>query len=912
MLKRTGLLLLFICLTFFVRAQQDSSNVTLSGSIKDSETGEGLIGSTVLAKSGVGAVADLDGNFVLKLPKGEYTIEVSMIGYRKYTQKVKLYSNKKLDLKLENMVLDEVEVVANMAQIRETPVAFSSISATKIQEELGSRDIGMIANTTPGAYASSSGGGAGDSRVTIRGFDQTNIGVLVDGIPVNDMETGQVFWSNWDGLKDITKSMQIQRGLGASKLAVTSVGGTMNFITNGIEQKQQMTIKKEWGNNRHNLMGLSYNSGLINNKWGFTLAGTYKTGDGWADQTWTNAYSYFAKVQYMPTPKHIISIGANGAPQQHGQRVTQVPIAVYSKELSTKLGINTDSMLLAIKGSSKYTTPTQGSRDLTWNPDMGYVNGEVLGDRVNFYHKPLFNLNHFWTASSKVTVSTVVYASLGKGGGTRYTNGSNNTSPLRDTTTGYNDVQTIYNSNSTNINNSVSTTEHRSSVYLRSQNNDHNWYGGLSTVTIKMNKAFTLTSGIDLRYYKGFHYDKIYNLIGGDYILDYSDKNENPFQIKNYARRSGDKIVRNFDATVKWGGLFLQGEYKKDRLSAFLTVNGGYTGFQRVDYFKKKDIVLSDTTIYTAVGYADSVLHNGTYYYNDSKEARYATRGFKWFPNYTFKGGANYNLNDHHNVFINLGYMSVAPKLNNIFDANNREYKDVKNQEIESFEIGYGLKQSTFFANVNLYYTLWKNKPLTRSNVGPDLLSFNINGLNSQYTGIEFDGTYKLFKQLEIEGLFSFADWTYTSASTVYLLDGNDIPLDTISFSAKGVHVSDAAQTQVGAAVRYTFKGFYIKPRFTYFGRNYSNFDPLTLTDDNRDRESWKMPSYYLMDLNLGYEIPFGPFKLNIYGTCNNLLNTMYINDGRNNSNGTGFGATNATVFFGTGRTYIFGTKLTF
>ncbi|MBK8368280.1 MAG: carboxypeptidase-like regulatory domain-containing protein [Bacteroidetes bacterium] len=192
MLKRTSLLFVFICFVFVANAQ-DSLNVTLSGSIKDSETGEGLIGATVLAKVGVGVVADLDGNFILKLPKGEYAIEVSMLGYRKYSQKIKLYSNKKIDVKLENTVLDEVEVVANIAQIRETPVAFSSITATKIQEELGSRDISMIANTTPGAYASSSGGGSGDSRVTIRGFDQTNIGVLVDGIPVNDMETGAVF-----------------------------------------------------------------------------------------------------------------------------------------------------------------------------------------------------------------------------------------------------------------------------------------------------------------------------------------------------------------------------------------------------------------------------------------------------------------------------------------------------------------------------------------------------------------------------------------------------------------------------------------------------------------------------------------------------------------------------------------------
>lgn len=422
--------ILFCCfISSFAINAQDTSRVTLSGTIKDSETGEGLIGATVLVKSGVGAVADLEGNFKLQLPKGDYTIEVSMLGYSKYVQKIKLYAHKKIDVKLENRVLDEVEVVANVAQVRETPVAFSSISATKIQEELGSQDISMIANTTPGAYASSSGGGSGDSRVTLRGFDQRNIGVLVDGIPVNDMENGQVYWSNWDGLKDITKTLQIQRGLGASKLAISSVGGTMNFITNGIEQKQQLTVKKEWGNNMYNLMALSYNSGLINNKWGFTLAGTYKSGDGWAEGTWTNAYSYFAKIQYMPNSRHIISIGANGAPQSHGQRSSKMQIVVYDKEYAKKLGVNSDSVLRSWvvnangtpnNSSIKYTTPTQGNRDLRWNPDQAMLNGNMFNDKINYYHKPLFNLNHFWKISEKTNLSTVVYASIGKGGGTGY------------------------------------------------------------------------------------------------------------------------------------------------------------------------------------------------------------------------------------------------------------------------------------------------------------------------------------------------------------------------------------------------------------------------------------------------------------------------------------------------------------
>ena len=113
--------------------------------------------------------------------------------------------------------MDEVVVKADVAKTRETPIAFSKLTAKQLSEDLGTRDLPMVLNSTPGAYATEQGGGAGDARVSIRGFDQRNIAVLVDGVPVNDMENGQVYWSNWDGLGDITRYMQVQRGLGASE-----------------------------------------------------------------------------------------------------------------------------------------------------------------------------------------------------------------------------------------------------------------------------------------------------------------------------------------------------------------------------------------------------------------------------------------------------------------------------------------------------------------------------------------------------------------------------------------------------------------------------------------------------------------------------------------------------------------------
>ena len=79
-----------------------------------------------------------------------------------------------------------------------------------MQLRLASRDIPMALETIPGVYASEQGGGAGDSRVTVRGFTARNVGTLINGVPVSDMENGG-FWSNWDGLGDATASIQVKK-----------------------------------------------------------------------------------------------------------------------------------------------------------------------------------------------------------------------------------------------------------------------------------------------------------------------------------------------------------------------------------------------------------------------------------------------------------------------------------------------------------------------------------------------------------------------------------------------------------------------------------------------------------------------------------------------------------------------------
>ena len=904
----------FIAL-FLVNFVFGQAKVTVSGTVSDKETKETLIGVLVACDNKVFARTDADGKYTLQVEANKsHEFKLTYIGFDTLILKVNVAAvavKKDFFLMASEKQIDEVVVSAEVAKTRETPIAFSKLTLKQIQEELGTRDLPMLLNSTPGAYATEQGGGAGDARVSIRGFDQRNIAVLVDGVPVNDMENGQVYWSNWDGIGDITRYMQIQRGLGASKLSIVSVGGTMNIVTKGIDSKMSVYAKQEVNNYGLYKTSFGYNTGLLKGNWGVTVAGARKWGSSYADATFDDAWSYFVKVQ-KKFKKHLFSLGVNGAPQSHGQRTTRLPIAVINQGLSDKAGVNYMQSLdsLALISSAGFTTPTQGARGIRYNPNYGMLNGKEFNEKVNFFHKPQINLTHLWEPSEKLNLTNVVYMSIGTGGGT-----SMKSTPARDTTTGLYDFQTIYDFNSVNISSLYSATEHVSSNYLRAANNDHKWVGLLSTLNYKFNKNFTSMLGVDARYYKGSHYQSVYDLMGGDYAIDNTDKNQ-PKGANNlgYAiKRSGDKVAYYNDATVKWLGLFGQVEYKKNKWSTFITGSVSETGYQRIDYYKKKDLVFADTTMIQAVGYGDTVTYNGNKYTNTSSEARFATTDEKWFLGATIKGGANYNIDKNHNVFFNTGYLNIAPKLNTVFDNNNREFLEIKNQKVTSVELGYGFKSKSFSANVNVYYTLWKNKPpqFTPTIVTADgTFSYNINGLDALHRGIELDFIYKILPNLDFEGLASVGDWKTISGSMVTITDNDNNVIATVDFSAKDVHVGDAAQLQLGSSLRYeVIKNLYFKLRYTYFGKNYANFDPITLVGANKDRESWQMPSYALLDLNFGYEMKLWKLKTTINGGFMNILNAVYITDAQNGAN---FDGATSTVFVGMGRRFNVGLKVMF
>jgi len=911
---------------------------TLSGKITDSDLLEPLIGVTVYAGE-KGAVTDFNGDYNLELPNGTHQITYTYVGFEDRIETIVVDgASVRKDIRMgeSSEVLTEVVVTADIAIERRTPVAFSNIPTVRIQEELASRDIPMLLNSTPGVYATETGGGDGDARVTIRGFNQRNVAVMLDGIPVNDMENGWVYWSNWFGLDMVTKTMQVQRGLGASKLAIPSVGGTINILTKGIESRQGGRLRQTIGNDGFLQTNFGYTSGRLKNGWGISTAASYKQGNGWVDGNYTKGYFYYLRID-KELGNHLFSLSGFGAPQQHGQRSFRSRIQDFDIEYAKEAGVPAE---IAETGADMGLQWNQHINDLErWTSnsegDTLRADVEAFNTRKNYYHKPQFSFRHFWQPTEKTSLSNVAYVSIGNGGGV-------GTTGINSSGIGVPNLQTAYNNNSTV---SIFTGGDKiSSGILRASVNNHFWVGGLSTFNHDLSETLKLSGGLDVRYYKGEHYRTVYDLLGGDYFR--SQRNARISQGDSQLKE-GDRYFYNYNGYVGWAGLFSLLEYTKDNLSAFVNLSFAETGYSLDDFIYHKQLDIDGENFY--ISYADPVIYDGTMYTVDrpnpsdvatasaqnltidSTSARNQRVDWQWKPSYTFKAGVGYNINKSRRVFMNLGYLSRAPRYNNVingsygqdvinsvtgFNANLGKYylaESTKNEIIVAVEGGYGFKSEKFSANLNGYLTNWNNKPLDRlpvvlsdpSDPDSERITVNVNGISARHMGIELDFAVKPMDDLTIEGLASFGDWIWNSAAETALPDGS-----TYSFDAKGVHVGDAAQTQLGAMVRYEpVKGLYFKLRGTYFGRNFAAFNPEDLQGANGGRESWQMPDYFLTDFHSGYNFKINKIRMGLRFNVLNLLDMKYIGDATNNDgflspNYSDFDAKSAAVFFGQGRRF--------
>ena len=908
----TGLMFLMVSTAF--------AQGKVTGTVTD---GKGsLPGANIVIKGTKIAVStDFDGKFSINTTTNSGELVISFIGYKSKTVKFNgATSVGTVALVADDNQLQEIVVrssVVDVAKDRKTPVAVSTIKAAEIQEKLGSQEFPEILANTPSVYATKSGGGFGDSRINIRGFSQENIAVLVNGVPVNDMENSKVYFSNWAGLGDVTSALQVQRGLGSSKLAISSVGGTINFITRTSDMKEGGKISTIVGNDNYIKNQVSYNTGKMKNGLSASILLGHTYGDGYVDGTKGVAGNYFIALGYEFSPKSDIQFTFTGAPQWHHNRFGNVTIAD------------------AIKYGNGVDEP-----NVKYNPDWGFLNGEEYNMRRNYYHKPIASVNWDYKFNDKTKLSSVFYGSWGRGGGSNGTGGikGKNYSTLTRTSTGLVNYDLIQAWNSgqptalgtrtqtsgayQNTFSSGSATDLSTGISRINSVNSHNWYGTVINLNNKLTSELTLDLGIDARTYSGYHYTNISDLLGATNFKDAtSNKNslntvlsttyESTPSLNPFANVTNqEKISFNNDGNVRWYGVFTQLEYSKNNLSAFVQGSISQQGFQRVDHFKYLQAdPLSETDYENIIGY-------------------------------NVKGGVNYNLNDKMNLFVNGGVYSKQPNFGTVYPNNASVLNtNLTNEKVASVEVGYGYRSSIFTANLNAYYTTWNDRYFrltdsSSSNIGG---YFDFTGVGEVHTGVELELNAKPVDKLVINGMLSVANWEYNgeSVSNVYNAAGEPFAGSTPkTLYLDGVKVGDAAQMTASIGATYeVVNNLKLDANYRMVDKLYAAISPSAAFTSTTNKGTLQLPNYGLLDTGVSFKLPVGKAKsdsVNFRLNINNVLDKIYIAESRTNIFADDFvsgtsGPTHASsnnlyngiaksnaVYFGFGRTWNFGISYNF
>ena len=892
------------------------------------EDGEPIIGATITVPgTSIVGTTDIDGRFTLNVPKGK-DIHVNYIGYKPLNIKAAADLGE-ITMAIESQMLQDVVVTQSIARTRRTPVAVSAVDAATLDMKLGNQELPEVLKTTPGVWATKDGGGFGDAKINIRGFKSSNTAPMVNGVPVNDMEWGGIYWSNWSGLGDVISSMQVQRGLGATIISSPSFGGTINMITKGLDAKKGGTAWYGLGNDNSMNYGISFSTGLMKNGWALTFLGSRKTGDGYIQGTEFEQYNYFLNISKRINDKNQISLTVTGAPQTHYKRNSNDGLSI--EEWQTV---------------GNYMPKGQAYR---YNPTYGFgLNGERKSSQYNVYNKPVMMLNHVWQINHTSSLSSVLYASIGSGYGssgqgaqigtgtsTYYSywygssNGKLNWNTIEDNGVTYSlrhgngmfayDQIQLMNQNST-----------KGSLMVMSNSvNNHKWFGGVSNYKNELTDNLSITAGVDVRYYYGEHTNEISDLYNGAYFIDsYRSASNNLRTFANEADKLayqnkklgvGDVVYRDWDSRIWQEGVYAQAEYQA--------------------FDKKLNLVLA--------GAAN--LNTYTRYENF-----YANEADKKSPSKTFfagnvKAGANYNIDRNNNVFVNGGYITRAPYLQYgvfVSPANSNAINpNPKNEKVEAVEVGYEYHSPKFTAQLNGYYTMWKDRTLIATGTleyENDRYTATMNGVDSRYMGLELNFVYKPTKWFELSGMFAYADNTWQNDPVGYYYNSQGQALASLgsrnepaaittpfaedhiyaTINQKGIKVGGSAQTTGAIGVQFKpFKGFRIGGDWLCNARNYSDFklsnsSNSTAIDYKKPlqiQKPWEIPFGNQLDLNASYNFPVTDgvrctFSANVY----NAFNNYYIMDAYTDHSTVGTWQNAYQVFYSYGRTFNLRVKLNF
>ena len=387
---------MFRCFAVFLLASftfTTAHATNLTGRVTDAETGATLNGVNVRVQGTQHTnISTNDGVYRLAdLKPGTYIVLFSHVGYQPHRTPIEIpQSGLTLDIRLAPATLpgQTVTVTATRAVDRESPVAFTNLDRREIDTRFHVQGIPTVLSEMPSSTSySEAGNNIGYTYLTLRGFDQRRVSVMVNGIPQNDPEDHNVYWVNFPDLASSLEDVQVQRGAGSAFYGPAAIGGSINLVTDRFSPDPKVTLTTGYGSYDTRKVGLTLNSGLLDNGWALNAHLSKTMTDGYRHGAWVDFLSYFAGAAHY-TPRSTTRIHVYGS-------------------------LNRDH--LNFYGTERYQTINGRRTDVLADRNLRRQNPIVGNDEIEDFHQPHVEiLSEFALDEGKTLHNSLFYV---QGGG---------------------------------------------------------------------------------------------------------------------------------------------------------------------------------------------------------------------------------------------------------------------------------------------------------------------------------------------------------------------------------------------------------------------------------------------------------------------------------------------------------------
>ena len=714
-----------------------------------------------------------------------------------------------------------------------------------------------------------------EMRFNVRGYDSKYADVYLNGIRFNDALTGYGPWSLWSGMNDATRNQESAAGLTTTDYGVGGFGGATNINARASQMRKGFRASVSGGNQMYNFRAiLSYASGLMDNGWSYAFSvSTRQGGNGYVDGVYYNSYGYFAAVEKQFNKQHRLSLMVLGTPQQRGaqQASTQEAYDMFgSTYYNPNVGIQDGKLrntrvrrshepivmfnyYYDINEKTRLTAATSvrfgfnGYSALTWkdgtDPRPDYYRylpsnytSQIMTDANGF---GAFFANNATELANRGLLEEAALALRSGAPGVATTgifNASSNdqifsylqgAADARSIWTGRMDFDAMINSNK-NGSTSPYAAGHRSNYMIEERHTDQIDYNFVANISHDFNANHHILAGVKARVNRTEYYDKIKDLLGGDFWVDVDkfaerDMGSNPIAYQNdldyynehgHARivKEGDKFSYDYFAHVRQAQLWGLYNYRTGGFEMNLGAEVGYAGMWREGLWRK-GLFINDSK-------------------GDSKHLNFLT--------YKAKATFSYRFSQAHHLALNLGAVQDAPTFNSAFVSprtRNTVTPGLTPEQAYSAELVYNLNLPYIQARVAGYFTEMTNGSKVISfydDTQSSFTNFAMSDIDKRYMGVEVAVRVPIWNGLALQGALNYGDYRYTSnPNFVQTVDNsNKVKLEDKVYW-KGYYVESTPQFAVNVGLDFRGpKNWFASVNFNYYDKLYLSMNPAYRTDN--------------------------------------------------------------------------------